>query len=107
MRFNYEMSTHFRDCTLIAEAYDSHRERFVTLHILPGNEECVGITDGTDAWLCPVVVDAFGINIAKARSDVRDGKPPVRRQQRKARKILLEDQPVAAPKSRRAVLVEA
>lgn len=105
MRFNHEMNTHFRDCTLIAEAYDSHRDRHVTLHILPGNEDCVGVTDGTDAWLCPISVDAFGINIAKARSDVRDGKDPIRRQKPAARrKLLLEDQPTS--KTRRALLVE-
>lgn len=59
---------------LLANARDEHRDRDVRLYLMPGEFDTVGVTDGTDAWVAPVIADPFSVNIARLMQDVRDGK---------------------------------
>lgn len=59
---------------LLANARDEHRNRDVRLYLMPGEFDTVGVTDGTDAWVAPVIADPFSVNIARLMQDVREGK---------------------------------
>jgi len=59
---------------LLANARDEHRNRDVRLYLMPGEFDTVGVTDGTDAWVAPVIADPFSVNIIQIMKDVRDGK---------------------------------
>lgn len=54
-RFNFFMNTHFSSCRLIARARDLCRNRNVTIHQIPGYWDVVGISDGIDSWVAPVI----------------------------------------------------
>lgn len=60
-KFTPYMKDHFAGlgCRLIARAYDKHRERRVTIHAVPGYYDCVGVSDGTDAWIAPASAGLF------------------------------------------------
>lgn len=74
-RYNEMMNTHFRSCVLLAKAYDPYRQRDVQIRMLPGEFNYVGVSDGTDAWVCPTSIDPFGINLNKLINDIRNGAP--------------------------------
>jgi hypothetical protein len=59
--FTPYLNTHFRSggCRLIARAYDKCRERRVQLYAIPGHYDCVGVSDGTDAWVAPASAGLF------------------------------------------------
>lgn len=86
-RFNHYFNTHFSSCVLLAHAHDPYRQRDVQLRLLPGEFDVVGVTDGTDAWVAPVVGDSFRVNIKRILDDIRAGKPhvaePMKRRERK------------------------
>lgn len=75
-RYNHHFQNHFSSCVLLARAFDPHRNRNVELRMLPGQFDVVGVTDGTDAWIAPVVSDPFRVNIARLIEDARNGKKP-------------------------------
>lgn len=118
-RFNQYMNNHFRGCTLLAEAYDNCRHRDVKLHAMPGQLECVGVSDGTDAWIAPVSASLFSVNIERQMQDMNAGKlvvirrpgvPVARRplliaeaQPTPRRRVVLADAEVQ-PRGRRALL---
>ncbi len=52
MKYNEMMSSHFRSKPLIAEHYDPHRERKITIHYI-GDDFLLGCSDGVDAWIIP------------------------------------------------------
>lgn len=70
-RFNEYINCHFGGygCRLIARARDEHRGRDVTLHQIPGYWDCVGVSDGTDAWIAPAAASPF---FRTATGDVAD-----------------------------------
>ncbi len=74
-RYNEMMNNHFSSCPLLAKAYDPYRERDVQIRMIPGDFSIVGITDGTDAWICPTCIDPFGINLEKILDGIRNGGP--------------------------------
>jgi len=45
----------------------------VKIFELPGLDECVGVSDGTDAWIAPVVADPFSVNIKRVLEQFRNG----------------------------------
>ena len=79
---------------------------------LPGEFDTVGISDGTDAWIAPVIAEPFagqGIKVGQLLQQIRDGTfkgavspppppPPGRR------RILLTAEPAPAPSRRRIVI---
>lgn len=60
-KFTTFINTHFQGsgCRLIARAFDECRQRRVTLHAIPGYYDCVGVSDGTDAWIAPASAGLF------------------------------------------------
>jgi hypothetical protein len=70
-RFNPYLTTHFQGngCRLIARAHDDCRARDVRLYAIPGYWDCVGVTDGTDAWIAPA---SSGLFFRTATGDCAD-----------------------------------
>lgn len=60
-RFNEFMNSHFQysGCRLIANAYDTCRNRKVKIYAMPGYFDVVGVTDGTDSWVAPASAGLF------------------------------------------------
>jgi hypothetical protein len=114
--FTSYLNSHFKSggCRLIARAHDKCRDRRVTLHAIPGFWDCVGVSDGTDAWVAPA---SAGLFFATATGDCADimrrlqaGEelPPVPDwpEQKRAR-LPLEDEPAPRPRAgRQAVEAE-
>lgn len=49
-RFNSRINTHFRGYPVVHEVHDPHRNRTVSVFDI-GDDECVGLSDGVDAWV--------------------------------------------------------
>jgi hypothetical protein len=75
-KYNSYMNHQFGSCRLLATAHDEHRDRPVRLYMLPGIFDIVGITDGTDSWLAPVIADPLSVGVARLLEDIREGKSP-------------------------------
>ena len=110
-RFNHHMSSHFSGCRLLAEAHDPHRNREVSLYLIPGTVEVVGVSDGVDAWVAPALAHCFSVNVPDILRRIAVGEhvAPIRRQaptpaKRERRAVISEPEP--APRSRRAMLTE-
>jgi hypothetical protein len=60
-KFTTFMNAHFKSsgCRLIARAFDKCRSRRVELYAVPGYWDCVGVSDGTDAWIAPATAGLF------------------------------------------------
>lgn len=60
-KFTAFMNSHFASsgCRLIARAHDKCRNRNVSIYALPGYWDCVGVSDGTDAWIAPASAGLF------------------------------------------------
>lgn len=74
-RFNRFMENHFAGCRLIAKAYDHCRSRDVSLFAIPGEFQVVGVSDGTDCWMAPVIADPFSVRVQSLLDMLREGKP--------------------------------
>lgn len=94
-RFNAYMSNHFGSCMLLAESYDPHRQRDVKIYRVPGEDAYVGVTDGTDSWIAPVVADLFTCNIKRIMDDLHAGKMPVISKSRERKKLPEQILPVS------------
>lgn len=104
-RFNAYMSSHYSGCKLIAESEDLFRKRPVRLYLIPGEFEVIGVSDGTDAWIAPVVPQCFRVDVADIVKRIRAGESvPVIRTASRRRVTLVEEEPEPAP--RRRVLLE-
>lgn len=75
-KFNTYFNNDFSGCRLLAKAYDHCRDRNVNIYLVPGFDDCVGVSDGTDKWIAPVIADPFSVNVAQIIADIRDGKNP-------------------------------
>jgi hypothetical protein len=103
-RFNQYMNNGFSGCRLLAYARDNCRHRDVRIYQVPGFVEEVGVTDGTDSWIAPVIADPFSVNIRQIMRDLFDGKPipaPIKPGPKSARIKLLPPEPT---KAKRVVL---
>lgn len=72
-RFNRFMESHFAGCRLLANTTDNCRGRQVRVYALPGEFAVVGVCDGVDAWLAPVVADPFSVNVSRLLDRLRAG----------------------------------
>jgi hypothetical protein len=61
---NY-LNSHFSGCRKVAEGFDPHRQREIKVYAIPGEFDCVGQSDGTDAFIVPLSTP-FMSNVAKA-----------------------------------------
>lgn len=69
------MSRDFAGCQLMAYARDNCRQRDVRIFKIPGEVESVGVSDGIDRWIAPVIADPFSVNIKRLMEDLCAGKP--------------------------------
>lgn len=74
--FKHYFNNRFEGCRLLARARDMHRNRDVLIYLVPGEWEVVGVSDGTDVWIAPIVADPFSVNIKQAVEDIKNGKQP-------------------------------
>ena len=74
-RFNRYLESHFAGCRQIATAFDHCRTRDVKLFALPGEFTMVGVSDGTDCWMAPVIADPFSVRVQSLLDMLREGKP--------------------------------
>lgn len=116
-RFNQYMNSHFSSCRVLAYGRDIYRERDIKLCMIPGIFDSIGVTDGTDAWIAPVVRGHtyFGgpkgqpVDIFQMLEDLREGKalpkpmPLVRRERRRIADDAADE---AEPRVRRRVSLE-
>lgn len=99
MKYNRYFANHFRDCRLLHTGYDPHRQRQVEIRLIPGEWDVVGITDGIDSWVAPVVVASPMFDKARqAMADIRAGKDPKPTEGR--RRVLIDDGPEPSPTGR-------
>ena len=103
MKYNRYFINHFRDCRLLVSGYDPHRVRQVEIRLIPGEWDVVGISDGIDAWVAPIVVDSPLFQKARSvMADIRNGKDPKPLEAR--RRVLIDDEePKLSPTGRVAV----
>lgn len=102
MNFAHYFNNRFAACRLIAETFDQHRDRDVKIYQIPGQVDCVGVSDGIDRWIAPVAPELFQVNIHQLMRDLSDGKDiklPVRagRPVKTSRRALLADSDAVAP----------
>lgn len=69
-KYNHYMNSHFSGCRKLADARDNVRMRDVRLFELPGNLDHVGVSDGVDAWIAPVIAEPFSVNCRKLLNDL-------------------------------------
>jgi hypothetical protein len=113
-RFNNFMNSHFSGCQLLAKTRDLCRQRDVSVFRIPGEVECVGVSDGTDSWIAPVIANPFSFDLIKLFKDFADGIPvklplighqPSDGPVKSRRKLLNEDPPPNPPPSTRKQLL--
>lgn len=108
-RFNTYFANNFSGCRLLAYARDPHRGRDISIYQMPGFVEEVGVTDGVDKWICPVIANPFSVNIIDLMRHVLAGEPiptPVKPGVGKtSRRAVIGEEPANTPKpARRALL---
>lgn len=106
--FKFHLDSHFRNCQQLAHARDEHRNRDVTIHLIPGRFDIVGINDTVDAWVAPVAADPFSVNIKRMLDDIQAGKPiheVVQHPPRKRKQLLPAQAELPLSLPRRRVLV--
>jgi hypothetical protein len=77
MGYRNFINSHFDGCRLLANAYDEHRNRAVRIFMMPGQFDVVGVSDGTDSWVAPVIADPFSVSVKRILDDIQAGKDPV------------------------------
>jgi len=65
MGFKHHIQAHFQACYKLADAKDPHRNRDVRLYLIPGEQRYVGVSDGVDAFVAPVDINPFGVDVRK------------------------------------------
>lgn len=100
MKYNRYFANHFRDCRLLVTGHDPHRQRQVEVRLIPGEWDVVGVSDGIDAWVAPVVVASPLFDKARVvMADIRAGKDPKPMEAR--RRVLIQDEDQTSPTGRR------
>ena len=103
--FKEYMTRRFAGCRLIAKSYDEYRKRDVSIFHMPGNFDDVGVWDGCDAWIAPVVADPFRANVKRILEKIRNGESiDVNNPVAKRRALVITDD---APPPRRVVVQES
>ena len=73
--FKHYFDCRFAGCTLLAKAFDQHRNRDVNIYQIPGHVDVVGVSDTVDRWIAPVAPELFSINIQQLLRDLHSGVP--------------------------------
>ena len=90
------MGNKFAGCQLLAYAHDHCRLRDVRIYLIPGEFDDVGVTDGVDVWIAPVIADPFSVNVARLLADLQAGKPLPKPIPPQAKRERIRIQPVRA-----------
>lgn len=108
-RFNTYLNNNFAGCKLLAYARDPHRERDVAIYRIPGFVEEVGVTDGIDKWICPLIANPFSVNVIDLMRRLTAGEPipkPVKPLEGKTgRRAIISDESANPPKTARRALL--
>lgn len=72
--YKHMINTHFGTGRLIARAHDPYRKRDVRVYFI-GEDDVVGVSDGTDAWMCPTVAEPFSVKLRPLIEAIRAGHP--------------------------------
>lgn len=76
MSFTYHINNHFSGCRLLAKTWDVYRMREVSVFMIPGTFDHVGVCDSTDAWVAPVAADPFKVNVRELLGKIQSGENP-------------------------------
>jgi len=102
MGYRNWINSHFDSCRLLANAYDEHRNRSVRVFMMPGIFDVVGVSDGVDAWVAPVIIDPFSVSVKRILDDIQAGKDPaVESKGRRRVQLVLPIPEVPPPQSSR------
>lgn len=114
-RFNSYFLNNFTGCKLLARCYDPHRERDVSIFLMPGYVDVVGVSDGVDKWVAPVCASLFTVNIQNLLQRLHAGEQlnlplVVHREgaatsQKRPRRVIIEPIEPGPAQPRRRVLV--
>lgn len=113
--YKHYFNNNFAGCRHLAYAQDMHRNREVRVYQIPGEIECVGVTDGVDKWIAPVIANPFSLNIGELIKRLASGEqiklpvgtPPGQAPVKSSRRALVEPDPTQPPKpARRALLAD-
>lgn len=72
-RFTFYLRNGFDSCRLLAKTRDVHRDRDVSVYALPGEFEYVGVHDGVDKWIAPVIANPFSVDVRKLLANISSG----------------------------------
>jgi hypothetical protein len=72
-RHLYYLKNGFDSCRLLAQTRDVHRNRDVRVYMLPGEFEYVGVHDGVDKWIAPVIANPFSVDVRKLLAAIASG----------------------------------
>lgn len=75
-KYNYYIGNRFSTCRLLAVTRDVYRDRNVSVYMIPGEFSYVGVSDGTDCWIAPVIADPFSVKVAALLSSISAGGDP-------------------------------
>lgn len=107
MGYRNWINCHFDNCRLLANAYDEHRNRAVRVFMMPGVFDVVGVSDGVDAWVAPVIADPFSVSVKRILDDIQAGKDPAVESKGRRRVHLLQpviEQPTPPTPRKRVAL---
>ena len=102
-RFNNLMSSHFNGCPFLCSAPDLGRNRTMRFYALPDEQSLVGMSDGTDAFIVPVVCRSWSFDIRTALKDIVEGRKPQLPEEAPVRRKLLAAAIEEAPVRRRLI----
>lgn len=72
-RYQYYLKNGFDSCRLLAVTRDVHRNRDVRVYMIPGEFDYVGVNDGVDKWIAPVIANPFSVDVRKLLAAVAAG----------------------------------
>lgn len=94
MSYKQFINSNFAGCRLLAETRDIHRNRDVRVYMLPTDRDHVGVSDGVDCWIAPVVADPFQVDVRKLIADIDCGvERPVVQAKRQRLRVLDQEEP--------------
>lgn len=110
--FNHYFNNDFAGCRLLAYARDNCRNRDVRVYMIPGSVDCVGVSDGVDKWIAPVIANPFSVNVQDLIRKILAGEDvpkPSKPQEggKSGRRALLGEPPNEVPTPRKRIALIA
>lgn len=112
MKYNRYFADGFRSCRLLATGHDPHRNRQVQVRMIPGEYELVGMHDGVDSWVAPVI-SPFLHHVKRCLDEILKGGNPApillggeAKPAARKRVVIKEPEPEIKPRARRVLIEE-